>query len=261
MKPTKISPHFRSPLKSLIKRKIRVPLLLAACVPLSLLTACGSGSGGLSGKSAQQVLRVSLAAARDGGSFHFVDRNGSGKQTRLLVGDTGTVNAQQSLTAGGSSVEVRLVKEVAYIRAPSESLEAVLGLSAPKASAEAGKWLSVTSGDKGYGQIVKALAPASELNSFVPKSPLVLRSPTTLHGVSVLPISGAASAGAATGALNAQATLFVSDQPPYRPVGGLLTGKDVHGRSQTDEVAFTRWGEVIRLGTPSGAVSVATIAG
>lgn len=228
-------------------------------MPLILLTACGNSSGGLGGKSADQVLSIAVTAAREVGSFHFVDKNGSGANTRLLVGDTGTIEAQQSLKAGSGALDVRLVMAVVYIRAPSQTLESVLGLSATEASVESGKWLSVTSDSKSYNEIVKTLTPDAELDSYIPQAPLVVGTSTTLHGIPVVPVTGTAPAAAATGALHATATLFVSSWAPYRPVGGVLTGTDVHGRPQHDDVAFTRWGERVKVAVPAGAVPMKSL--
>jgi hypothetical protein len=224
-----------------------------------VLSACGAGSDGLAGKSAQEVLSTALTAASVSPSFHFVDKDGSGAQAGLLVGDTGTTAAQQTLSGGGGSLDVRLVNGVVYIRAGSVTLESVLGLSAPKASAEVGKWLSVTKGEKGYSQIIHTLTPDAELDQYIPQEPLTLLAATKVHGVAVLPVTGTAPSSAATGALNAKATLYVSTRSPYLPVGGSLTGTDVHGRPQSEVVAITDWGEQARPAVPPGVVAVSSL--
>lgn len=193
--------------------------------------------------------------------FHFVDQDGSGTEARLLVGDTGTVAAQESLSGAGGALDVRLVNDVVYLRAGSETLETVLGLSATEASSRSGRWLSVTRRDKAYDQIVQTLKPAAELDSYIPQAPLTLGASTRLHGTAVVPVTGMAPASADTGALNARVTLFVSTTAPYLPVGATLTGTDVHGRRQSEVVAFTAWGEQARPVVPSGAVPVASVSG
>jgi hypothetical protein len=232
-----------------------------ACSSLALLSACASGSSGLTGKTADQVLSLAVTAARGSGGFHFVDRDGSGTQVQLLVGDTGAVTAQQTLSGGGAALDIRLVHDTVYVRAGSETLESVVGLSATNAADESGKWLSVTRRGNGYGTIVATLKPDAELDSYIPQAPLALGAATTLHGIPVLPVTGTAPPTAATGALNARATLFVSTRAPYLPVGGTLTGTDVHGRKQSEVVAFTNWGEQARPAVPTGAVAVASLTG
>ena len=230
----------------------------SACVALVVLPGCGSGSG-LGGKTPAEVLVTAVTAAEGSGSCHFVDKNGSGTEARLLVGDTGTVDAQQSLSAAGASFDVRLVDGVAYLRGPTDTLESLLGLSAAEASAETGKWLSVTKKDKGYRQISQSLKVEAELDGYIPQAPLAFGSSTTLHGIPVIAVSGSAPAESSTGALNAKATLFVSTEAPYLPVGGVLSGADVHGRPVHEEVAFTGFGEHVRVAVPPGAVAVASL--
>ena len=205
------------------------------------------------------MLSTAVTAANASLSFHFVDKDGPGAQAGLLVGDTGTRAAQQTLSGAGAALDVRLVNEVVYIRAGSATLESVLGLSAAMASAEVGKWLSVTKGENGYSEIIHTLTPGAELDHYLPQVPLTLLAATTLHGVPVLPVTGAASSSAASGALDAKATLYVSTRSPYLPVGGSLTGTDVHGRQQSEVVAFTHWGRQARPSVPSGAVAVASL--
>jgi hypothetical protein len=208
--------------------------------------------------SATQVLATSTAAAHQVGSFHFVDKDGSGAEAGLLVGDSGNTAAQQTLTIGSNVLDVRLIEDLVYMRAGATALQSVLGLSTAKASAEAGKWLSISPKEKGYAQIVKTLRPNSELDSYIPQAPLSLGSVTTLHGTTVLPVTGVATPDAASGAVNTSATLFVSTRAPYLPVGGTITGTDVNGRRQSDQVAFTHWGERIQPAVPSGVVTDAS---
>ena len=235
--------------------------VVAACGAPALLSACGSGSSGLSGESAPQVLSTALSSARGIGSFDFVDKAGSGAQARVLAGQTGTVSAEQSLSGDTAALDVRLVDHVVYLRAGSEVLESVLGLLAPEASAESGKWVSVPSGAKGYQEIVKTLAPAAELDLYIPQTPLSLGATTTLHGTAVVAVTGAAPPAASTDVLRARATLYVSTTAPYLPVGGTLTGTDVHGRTQSEVVAFTAWGVKARPPVPAGAVPVSSLRG
>jgi hypothetical protein len=233
--------------------------VVAACGAPALLSACGSSA--LSGQSARQVLGTTLTAAQGIGSFDFVDKTGSGTQARVLAGQTGTVNAEQLLSGDTSALDVRLVDHVVYLRAGSEVLESVLGLLAPEASAEAGKWLSVPSGAKGYQEIVETLTPAAELDHFIPQSPLALGATTTLHGTAVVAVTGPAPAADSTDVVRARATLYVSTTAPYLPVGGTLTGTDVHGRTQTEVVVFTLWGVQARPPVPAGAVPVSSLTG
>jgi len=226
---------------------------------VALLSSCGGGGGGLSSESASQVLSNAVAAARDSGSFHFVDKEGSGSQSVVLTGDTGTVTAQEISTTAAGRLAVSLVDGVAFLQAGAATLESFLGLSTTVATRMSGKWVSVTKGEKGYTRIVQSLAPHAEFDAYIPQIGLSVGKQTTLHRIAVLPVSGTAPAKDSTTGLPAVATLFVSLRAPYLPVGGVVSGNDIHGRRQSEEVVFTKWGEQPHLSAPPGAVSLASL--
>jgi hypothetical protein len=225
---------------------------------VGLLSSCG---GGVPSQSASQLLSSSIGAARNAGSFHFVDKAGSGSQAVVLSGDTGTVTAQETSTSAAGHLSVSLVGGVAFLQAGTATLESFLGLSTTQATKVNGRWVSVTKGEKGYTRIVQSLAPDAELDAYIPQFGLGTGKRRTVHGIAVLPVSGAAPAKDSTAGLPAVASLFVSVQAPNLPVGGVVSGNDIHGRRQSEEVAFTKWGEQLRLGAPPGAVSLASLTG
>jgi hypothetical protein len=156
---------------------------------------------------------------------------------------------------------VSLVAGVAYVEASSITLMNYFGLSTTQATQESGKWVSVTKGEKGYRQIVQSLTPEAELDAYIPETGLSIGKQRVLHGIPVLPVSGTAPATDSSSGLPAVATLFVSLSAPYLPVGGAVSGTDVHGRKQSEEVAFTRWGEKVHLSAPADTVSLASLVG
>lgn len=224
----------------------------------ALMASCG---GSLQNESAAQILSNAVASARNSGSFHFVDKEGSGPQARLLAGDAGTAAAQQTSSGGGEHLSVSLVDGVAFVQASSSTLMSFFGLSATQAKQENGKWLSVTKGQKNYGQIVRSLAPDAELDAYIPQTDLGVGKRTVLHGIPVVPISGTAPATDSSSGLPAVATLFVALRAPYLPVGGVVSGTDVHGRKQREEVVFTKWDEQLHLSPPPDTVSLASLIG
>jgi hypothetical protein len=233
----------------------------ALTLVVGLVVLLSSCSAGLDGESASQVLSTAVAAARGAGSFHFVDKEGSGSQARLLVGDTGTVAAQQTLSSDGVQLAASLVDRVAYVRADSVTLTSLFGLSTTTATQENGKWVSVAKGEKGYSQILQSLTADAELDPYIPQAQVRVGKQTMIHDIPVIPVSGIAPAADSSAGLRAVATLFVSTRAPYLPVGGAISGTDVHGRRQKEEVIFTKWGEQPHLSAPQGAVSLASLTG
>jgi hypothetical protein len=225
----------------------------------ALLSSCGGG--GLQGEPASQILSTAVTAASHAGAFRFVDKEGSGSQVRVLSGDTGTVVAQQTSSTDGVHLAASLVDGVAFVRASAVTLESLFGVSAAVATQESGKWVSVAKGEKGYKEIVQSLTPDAEFDPYIPQADLGVGRQTVLHGIPVIPVSGTAAASDSTSGLKAVATLFVSTRAPYLPVGGAVSGTDVNGRRQSEEVVFTKWGEKLHVSAPAGAVTLASLTG
>jgi hypothetical protein len=235
-----------------VRRLIVVPFLFAIC----LAGACGGpSSGGLAGKSASQVLALAKAAEAKEGSFHFVDQTGTGSQGQTLVGDTSFSAGQQQVRGPNGVLEVRLVGKTIFVNASELVLQDALKMSSGLATKFAGKWLSLQPTDAPYQTVAEALLPASEIGPYTPASDLKLGSVTTLRHQNVLPVSG--TAPSSSGA-SATATLYISTTAPYVPVGGSLvaTGSD---KSESEEVAFTAFGESVKPVAPTGAISYAAI--
>ena len=249
---------FRTPVPKPARRRRRAGAIVVVVSLVSGLSSCG---GSVQGESASQILTNAVAAARDSGSFHFVDKEGSGSRARLLAGDAGTSAAQQTSSGGGEHLAVSLVHGVAYVQASSSTLKTFFGLSTTLATQESGKWLSVTKGQKNYGQIIGSLAPDAEFDAYIPQTGLVIGRDTVLHGIPVIPVSGTAPATDSSTGLPAVATLFVAIRAPHLPVGGVVSGTDVHGRKQREEVVFTKWDEHLHLNAPADTVNIASVIG
>ena len=189
------------------------------------------------------MLTNAVGAARNAGTFHFVDKVGSGSQAVVLTGDTGTVTAQETSTSPQGAWRYPSSTASPSCRPVRPLSRAFLGLSTTLATRVSGKWVSVAKGEKGYTKIVQSLAPDAEFDAYIPQFGLGTGKPKTLHGIAVLPVSGAAPAKDSSAGLPAVATLFVSVQAPNLPVGGVVSGNDIHGRRQSEEVVFTKWGE------------------
>jgi hypothetical protein len=218
--------------------------------------ACGgSSAGGLSGKSAAQVLSTAEAAATKKASFHFVDESGTGKDIERLVGDVSNQNGQELLTNPYGSLEVRLVGSTVYVSGNAKSLEVALGMTSLVATQYQGKWISLVAADAPFSSVSQAMLPSAELQDYVPSGDLVIGQVTTLHKHQVLPVSGAAPS---TASGKATATLYVSTTAPFVPIGGILTSTGSTS-SNDEDVAFTSWGESIDYKAPSGSVAFSSI--
>jgi hypothetical protein len=231
-------------------------VVVATLLLIPLAAACGGPSlGALGGKSAQQVIALAQAAAKSKGSLHFVDETGTGSAAQILTGDVSGVAAQEEVNGPNGVLQVRLVGTTVYINATASTLIYSLKLSASTASAHAGQWIRLVTTDAPYQTAAKALAPAAELNSYIPTGNLKIGSVTTLRGQNVLAVSGTAPVSAGAHVL---ATLYVSTTAPFVPVGGTLTGTGAQ-KSEGEEVAFTAWGEQVHPSVPSGSLAYSSI--
>jgi hypothetical protein len=234
-------------------------IVVVACLLFVSLTAAacgGSSAGGLSGKSASEVLSIAEAAAKKDASFHFVDQTGTGKDAEHLVGDVSNQNGQELLTNPYGSLEVRLVGAMVYVTGNAKSLEVALGMTTAVSTKYADHWISLVAADAPYSAVARAMLPSAELQDYVASGDLVVGKATTLQKHQVLPVSGTAPSTASGKGI---ATLYVSTTAPYVPIGGILTGIGSTS-SDNEEAAFTSWGETIDYSAPSSSVAFSSIA-
>jgi hypothetical protein len=251
----------RSPSPDRANRRGLPSLLLpAALASVALLAAaCSSGpsSGSLGGKSASQILSLARAAATNADSFRFVDQAGTGTNETHLVGAMSSTEGIQVLSSSEGTLQVRIVGTTIYVQSSESALGSALDLSKAQAAKYAGKWISIVAGDAPYQRVRKALLPSSELDPYFPGSNLKVEKPTTLSGHSVLPVTGVATSEAGT---TATATIFVSTSSPFVPVGGSLQSKGTGtSKSGLEVVAFSDWGQTIKVATPTNPVAFSTI--
>jgi hypothetical protein len=236
---------------------MRFSVVVAFVAPCCLVAACGSSgptAGSLSGKSAHEILSLTDAAIKTSdSSFHFVDESQVGSKTTTLTGDDTAAGATQTLSGDVSALTVeRRANGTVFVRGAAEALQNALGLSPATATAQAGKWIELRSGDAPYSAVTAALAPKNELDSFVPVAPFTLGAPRSFHGRTVIGVSGTAPASAANGEGHV-VTLYIPTEAPYAPVGATLTfGTGTSAGAEA--VVFNRWGQRVDPPVPAGAV-------
>lgn len=243
---------------------MRLSLLVGLVAPCCLAAACGSsgpGLGSLSGDSPTQILDLTTTAiTADGFSFHFIDESRVGSKTTTLVGDDTAAGSDQVLSGTGSALAVeRQTNATIFVRGAAGALRSALGLSATSAVAHAGEWISLQPGDAPYSNVLAALNPEDELDTYIPTSPYVLGTPREFHGRSVVGVSGPARSSVADGTGHT-VTLYVPTEPPYTPVGATLTFGSGSGAG-VEAVVFSRWGKRFNPPLPSSAIAYSSLAG
>jgi hypothetical protein len=173
----------------------------------------------------------------------------------VLTGYYSGGNASQTLVGPDGELNVLSIGKTAYLKGGAAVLKDALKLSSPIANANAGKWIEMTQGDTPYETVLKTLLPASELTPYIPVSGFKVGSATTLHGYTVVPVSGTAES---TNGAVADATLFVSTSSPYLPISGSLTGTG--DESGNTELAVFSWGKAIpHQNAPTSSVSYSSL--
>jgi hypothetical protein len=246
---------------------MRVSVIAGVIAPCCLLAACSSSgtntgslsAGSLSGNTPPEILALTTTAiTATGFSFHFIDESRVGSMTTTLTGDDTAAGADQTLSGSAAALTVeRQTDGHVFVKGAPSALQSALGLSAVTAGTEAGKWISLSSGDRPYGQVTAALDPQQELNTFVPTSPFTVEKPRRFHGRTVVGVTGKARSSAGAGSAH-MVTLFVPTRAPFTPVGATLTFGNGSGAG-VEAVVFDRWGQRIDPPTPSGVVAYSSL--
>jgi hypothetical protein len=207
-----------------------------AAAALPLIAVLGATPVAAASKpTAAQLLNQGVTAANEAGTMSFADHSTEGKTTQTLTGAISAPTALESLNVTGQApFQVMLVGQVIYVRAGAPVLQGSLGLPAAASTANAGKWISVQSGDSAFETLAGGLTLSSELNTYIPASQLHEGKVITVSGTRAIPISG-------------------------RPSTSVLgTGKK--GSAVLREVAgFSNWGNKVTLTAPTGAVPFSSL--
>jgi hypothetical protein len=230
-----------------------------------VLAACGGGGvnlGALGGKTATQILTVSVHAFHRQPSVHFVTKTVSPSQTTIEVGAASPTAASETVQAGKQpALQAMLVDKTVYLRAGNAFLQGALQLSTKTAAAYAGKWLSFHKGDPGYPSIAANLSPGAAIVDFVPEEPhLRVAGHTQFGGHTAIVVSGSPGRPPTNGIANV--SLFVSTTAPYLPLGATVTVRDAEGKT-IEKLAsvYGKWGKKVDPTPPTGAVPFTSITG
>jgi hypothetical protein len=241
-----------------LRRVLAPALLVVAVVAAGCSSSSSSSSSSTGSPQAAKLLATTQSAVAQAGSVHLVDVTKVGSKSETLTGDISSTAAREALEVQGQVVlEVRLVSNMLYIETTSASvLQSSLGLSSSQASANAGKWISLTSSDSPASSIIQSLSISAALNVYYPKATAAnLLAEKTISGVKVQPVQSTTAPAKGTTEV---ATLFV-DTKGSLPVAANLLAKNAT-TSETKEAVFTNWGVPVSVTAPTGAVAYSSLA-
>ena len=154
-------------------RKRRV-IAVSVAASLSVLLGAGPASGtpsALSGKSAAQILAISLAAARAKGSVHITQTGRFEGKAKTTVLDQSQTSGRELDSGGAGRGEILVVSGVAYVKGTLSYLTN-MGFSQLDAAKGAGRWISFHKGQPGYGGVASDETLDQTLSDSVPDQPL-----------------------------------------------------------------------------------------
>lgn len=236
-----------------------VGLFLAAAAAGAGVVVLKRSTDGLSGKTAAQVLALSVNAATAQDSVHLAadEMNGSSAVGSYDITPTG---GTQTVSAGAQgNASLLAMPGVAYLKADAAFLRNSLGLTASAASKYAGQWISFTASDPGYTQLVSGDTLSSALKDASPTGALSLTPTRTLNGREVIGVVGGLPAEATQSGATGTVTLYVSTTAPYLPVE-VVTDGSLNGQSGSSTVTFSHWREPVSVAAPAGATPFSSLA-
>lgn len=213
-------------------------------------------------------LTKALKASYAKGSVHVVDvttappaTKGAKAQVTTMTADISRDAAAEAIQGSDGSVTSLVLKDgTIYVRSTATVLANTLGLSSTAATANAGKWISISQADGAYQTVLAALSIEAELAPYAPtKATAKTGEVTKLKGteVSVLPISGRFDATGMATPVDAAAATFIGQRDGLVQGGSIVVG----GKSGAERklAIFTSWGKPINVTAPTGAVPYAEV--
>jgi len=222
------------------------------------LSACGSSGpppDALSGKSPAEVLRLALADARKAATLRYTITTQSGSAKQSVAGDANADGGAVVVTNSTGVLRVVVIGDTGYIQSDAAALQGALGVSSAVATANAGKWISVTSADSQFGDLATATSFSSTLAEFTPGGNLHMTEQTVAkHRVGL--IDGIGKSSVAVQSYNIQ--MAVTTKAPVLPVAGAVTVQG-NGKTATQIAVFAVWGKPLTLTAPANATPLSTL--
>ena len=236
---------------------------MIAMVTLALsalaLSACGSSGpppDALSGKSPAQVLRLALADARKAATMRYTISTQSGSAKQSVAGDANADGGAVVVTNSTGVLRVIVIGDTAYIQSDAAGLQGALGVSSAVATANAGKWISVTSADPQFGDLATSTSFSSTLAEFTPGGNNLHLTERTVAKHRVGLIDGIGTSSVATQPYDIQ--MAVTTKSPVLPVAGAVTIQ-AGGKTATQIAVFAVWGKPLTLTAPPNATPLSVI--
>ncbi len=230
-------------------------------VGVALIATSTSPKPASNAPEARRIVRAALKSTIEGGSFHYVSQFTSQGVTQITNGDAGPASGKQVITIGSDTFTVLVVGSSCYFQGNARQMVDQLGLPMAIATTHAGQWISLAPGDLPYQSVYVAVTTRSALSANVAFAPHHEGGRSRRAGYWVLPITGPMTNEVVSGQTQqAQGTavLYVTTSRPHLPVQYTENGK-INKIDSKLVMTFSKWGEVVSVTAPQGAVSYSSL--
>ena len=230
----------------------RIGLLALVLAVASGATAAVALAAAASPKAFRaSVVRTALAQK----SLRWVEHDYAGN---VAVSSSADVNAHSgtqylTVTIGKQSgtIHIVFINGIAYVEGQALGLAVNLGLTNAQATQYAGRWISVTKGDKAYAATADGLTLASIVHDVTPHGPLELVK-KEFHGKQVFALEALGGPQ--------QAPVFRVLVAPRKGQRLPIEASSINpSRALSTHTDFSRWNEPVNVHAPSGSIPIATV--
>jgi len=242
---------------------VAVGLVVVALVATGVVLIATSSSprAASTAPEARRIVRAALKSTIEGGSFHYVSQFTSQGVTQITNGDAGPASGKQVITIGSDTFTVLVIGSSCYFQGNARQMVDQLGLPMSIATAHAGQWISLSPSDLPYQSVYVAVTTRSALTANIAFAPHQEGGRSRRAGYQVLQITGPMTNQVVNGQTQqakGTAVLYVTTSRPHLPVEYAENGKIDKVASKL-VMTFSKWGEVVTVTAPQGAVSYSSL--
>ena len=244
------------------RRSVVIVLVVMLVVGLAGAGAAALFTQTSSPASATVLLRQSLSAAKNAGSFSYISQSTDAGTKQKTVGNAGADNGTQDIVVGTQKFKVLVIGAACYFQGNAVAMEVELDVSAAVAKVHAQQWISLKSTDEPYAAVYAAVTASSALADNIAFKAQHDLGRSTVDGQAVEAISGALTPLPSVGetSIKGTGTLYVRTSAPHLPVKFIEQGT-TNKQKLSFSMTFSHWGETVAADTPPGAVTYGALGG
>jgi hypothetical protein len=221
-----------------------------------LAVASGTTAAVALASTSPKAVRASIVSAAL--SQHSVRWKEHDTLGRALIESTADVTSNSGyqalvieLDSKLGTINIVYSKHVAYVKGDAFGLEMNIGLTKAQATKYAGKWISITKGDKFYAPTASGLTVASIIHRMTPRGTLRVNRAIS-NGTRYIAVEAASGAGTKR--------KLVSIAAPERGKRLPIEAASIDPSHQlVAHIDFSKWNEPVKIKAPKTSTPIATV--